>query len=178
MELGIGTNYVASDRDLALLMVGGARILEAEVVDGALLVGVNVWDSEGNHVARLKRNAWVFNAPGLQVRTSPTHLVLADGDRTLVEVVKPQEGYVLVRRLDVYSQDGLRLLISEENDLDLEVMKGDISMARIRHTAFYGPSFVVRVVDSAESGLAGDGIELARSQVGLQVENCQFGDAF
>ncbi len=176
MELGIGTNYVrVNGESNAMLMVEGARIFSIELSSGPLLPSLNVWDVKGSRVAKLNRGAWVFNDSGLQIDTAPDHLVLRDDDHVLAEIERTRPDYVWLRRLDIYARNGVRLLIDESNDFDLELLQDGVSLVRVRRSAFYFPKAVVDIVDTGAGTLTHEGIIASREFPGLQVEHCTFG---
>jgi hypothetical protein len=46
--------------------------------DGQLLLTMELYDAEGNHISKLRRNAWVFHDERYSITTNPSDLVLRD----------------------------------------------------------------------------------------------------
>lgn len=88
MELEIGSNIIRNTS--AVLNVQGKEqiFLEIGERDDQLLLTMDIYDSAGDHIAKLRRNAWVFNNKGrFEVTTSPASLKLIDkvSGETVVE---------------------------------------------------------------------------------------------
>ena len=79
MELNIGSNIIRNTS--SVLNVQGEEQISLEIGerDDQLLLTMDIYDSAGNHVAKLRRNAWVFNnRDRFEVTTSPASLKLID----------------------------------------------------------------------------------------------------
>ena len=64
--------------------------LERGAKDYQLLLTLDVYDENRQHIAMLRRNSWVFNHDGYQINTNPRSLTLSDasgGTVVLAEVV-------------------------------------------------------------------------------------------
>lgn len=175
MQLGIGNNYVSGAQgELTAIMLAGARIFSAEWSDGPLVASLNIWDKQGQHVARLRRGAWVFNSPELTITTAPDRLTLMDGERLLAEVLKPQPDYIWLRQADLYAKDGTHLLITPENNYDLELFWDDTSLVALRQCYFQHPHCVIEVTDDGPTVGTAEGIIVSKSIHGTRFEHCTF----
>lgn len=89
MELNIGSNIIRNTS--GVLNVQGKEQIALEVgeSDQQVLLTMDIYDSQRNHIAKLRRNAWVFNnKERFQITTAPSSLKLIDretGD-VIVEV--------------------------------------------------------------------------------------------
>lgn len=88
MELDIGSNIIRNTS--GVLDVAGKQqiFLEFDERD-RLLLTMDIYDSTGKHIAKLNRNAWVFNDKSrFAITTAPASLKLEDKKtgKTLVEV--------------------------------------------------------------------------------------------
>ncbi len=61
MELNIGSNIIKNTN--GVLSVEGEKQIYLEIgeKDKQLLLTMDIFDSKGEHIAKLRRNAWVFN---------------------------------------------------------------------------------------------------------------------
>ena len=78
MELNIGSNIIRNTS--GILSVQGKEQIYLEIgQDDRLLLSMDIYDSKGNHIAKLHRNAWVFNNKNrFEITTSLTSLKLID----------------------------------------------------------------------------------------------------
>jgi hypothetical protein len=79
MELNIGSNIVRNSS--GILDVGGKEQISLGIGkrDKQLLLSADFYDSDGNHIAKLKRNAWVFNQEErYEITTHPKSLKLIE----------------------------------------------------------------------------------------------------
>ena len=86
MELDVGTNII---RDTSgVLKVQGKEQISLEFrEDGQLLLTMDIYDSQGRHIAKLRRNAWAFNdKERFEVTTSPASLKLTDRESGAIVV--------------------------------------------------------------------------------------------
>jgi hypothetical protein len=173
-RVGIGNNYIEGNSTTRLLVVDDSELFKVEIRKGRWLASLNIYDSTGKHVARLRRDAWAFNDAALTVTTQADSLVLKDGEKMLAEVVKPEQGFIWLRRADLYSQSGLRLLIGDENNFDLEVQEKGTSLARFSACRFLNPASVIDVADTGDPVLTGNGARVSRQHPGLRVESSTF----
>ncbi len=79
MEFHIGSN-IWRDATGVIIRVGGADQIKLEVrADGQPLLTTDIYNQDGDHVAKLNHNAWVFcNEDRYQVTTNPSSLTLQD----------------------------------------------------------------------------------------------------
>ena len=79
MELNIGSNIIRNTT--GVLNVQGKDQISLEVSDSdqQVLLTLDIYDSKRNHIAKLRRNAWVFNNKDrFQITTAPSSLKLLD----------------------------------------------------------------------------------------------------
>ena len=77
MELNIGSNIISNSS--GILEVEGKEQISIGVgkIDGQALLNADIYDNQGNHVAKLRRNAWVFNNnEQYKITTTPDSLKL------------------------------------------------------------------------------------------------------
>ncbi len=113
MEINIGSNIIRNAS--GVLRVYGTDQIHLEIGehDQQLLLTMDVYDAQGNHAAKLRRNAWAFNnADRYQVTTQPSSLTLSD--RTTGEVLVAAQvvdrGRVEVSQGHFYTPGGHHLI--------------------------------------------------------------------
>jgi len=87
MELDIGSNIIRNTN--GVLNVTGKQQISLEFERDRLLLTMDIYDFTAAHIAKLRRNAWVFNNKDrFVITTAPTSLKLQDKetDETVVEV--------------------------------------------------------------------------------------------
>ncbi len=87
MELNIGSNIIKNTN--GVLSVEGEKQIYLEIgeKDKQLLLTMDIFDSKGEHIAKLRRNAWVFNNKNrFEITTNPKSLKLIDKKTNLVVV--------------------------------------------------------------------------------------------
>ena len=78
MEIDIGSN-IFRDTNGVLNVQGKEQISLKIGRDGQLLLTMDIYNSEGNHIAKLQSNAWAFNNKNrFEVTTIPASLKLID----------------------------------------------------------------------------------------------------
>ncbi|OGW75298.1 MAG: hypothetical protein A3J72_01890 [Nitrospirae bacterium RIFCSPHIGHO2_02_FULL_40_19] len=79
MELNIGSNIIRNTSGVLSVEEKEQISLEIGERDDQLLLTMDIYDSKGNHIAKLRRNAWVFNDKDrFEVTTIPASLKLID----------------------------------------------------------------------------------------------------
>ncbi len=72
MELHIGSNVYRNANGVLKVQEKEQVVLQIQAEDNRLLLTMDLYDSSGNHVAHLRRNAWAFNAKNrYEVHASP-----------------------------------------------------------------------------------------------------------
>ena len=89
MELNIGSNIVRNTN--GILMIEGKEQIHLEIgeKDHQLWLTMDLYDSQGRHAAKLRRNVWAFNMKNkFEVKTAPSSVRLTDKQSggTVVEV--------------------------------------------------------------------------------------------
>jgi hypothetical protein len=116
-EFIIGSN-VFQDTPGVLVVEGQEQIwLERGSRDDQLLLTMDVYDGNGIHVAKLRRNAWAFNEGGRHdITTNPKSLQLIDkeADSIVVEAQVLDRDRVQVPRGAFYTVSGVRIIITSE----------------------------------------------------------------
>lgn len=114
MELNIGSNII--NNTSGVLTVQGKEQVFLEIgEDGKLLLTMDVYDSNRNHVAKLRRNAWAFNnKERFEVTTSPKSLQLRDKESgaVVVEVKVLDKDSIEIPRGEFYTHLGNLLEIT------------------------------------------------------------------
>jgi hypothetical protein len=81
MELNIGSDIIRNSSGILSVEGQDQIYLEIGERDDQLLLTMDVYDAEGNHIAKLRRNAWAFNnRDRFDITTIPSSLRLTDTD--------------------------------------------------------------------------------------------------
>ncbi|MGH7207396.1 MAG: hypothetical protein ACREI2_14450 [Nitrospiraceae bacterium] len=77
MELNIGSNIFRNTNGVLALQGKEQIVLEMNPDQTQLLLTMDLYDTEGSHIAHLRRNSWAFNdKTRFQLSTSPVALSL------------------------------------------------------------------------------------------------------
>jgi hypothetical protein len=79
MELNVGSNIVRNTN--GILMIEGKEQIRLEIgeKDHQLWLTMDLYDSQGRHAAKLRRNVWAFNMKNkFEVKTAPSSVRLTD----------------------------------------------------------------------------------------------------
>ena len=115
MELDIGSNVITNTT--GILTVQGKKQISLEVGERSdqLLLNMDIYDPNAKHIAKLNRNAWVFNEKErFEITTSPQSLKLIDkesGD-TVVEANVISKDKIRIHKGKFYSHKGQLLEIT------------------------------------------------------------------
>lgn len=117
-EMNLGSNIITNVPGVMLVETdkGRQELMSLEVGDRSqqVLLTIDVYDADGNHVAKLRRNAWVFNEKErFEVTTSPASLRLTEKDsgRVVVEANVLDRNRVQVLHGDLHTPSGDRIEI-------------------------------------------------------------------
>jgi hypothetical protein len=78
MELVIGSNRILNTSGV-LNVAGSEQVFLETSEDGQLLLTMDIYDAQGQHIAKLRRNAWAFNqVDRFSITTNPRDLTLTD----------------------------------------------------------------------------------------------------
>lgn len=115
MEINIGSNIIRNTS--GVLSVGGKNQIFLEIGERnqQLLVSMDIYDSSGRHVAKLKRNAWVFNNNDIyEITTQPQSLKLIDTDKKtiVVEIKVIDQNKIEIPQGNFYTHQGALLEIT------------------------------------------------------------------
>ena len=78
MEFHIGSN-IWLDAAGVIVRVGGVEQFKLEVrADGQPLLTADIYNQDGEHVAKLNRNAWAFKDERYNITSTPSSLTLQD----------------------------------------------------------------------------------------------------
>jgi hypothetical protein len=115
MELYIGSNIISNTTGV-LTVHGREQItLELDRESGQILLNMKIYDSEGNHIAKLNRNAWSFNDQDrFDITTHPSELKLVDRESNEIVVEAKIVGtYIIeITQGEFFSHAGNRLKIT------------------------------------------------------------------
>ena len=117
MELNIGSNIIHNT--CGVIRVQGEKQinLESEERNGQLLLTMDIYDSKGNHIAKLCRNTWEFNDNDrFEVTSSPPSIKLIDKTSAdiLIEVNVVDKDTVQILRGKFYTHEGNLLEITPQ----------------------------------------------------------------
>lgn len=117
MELNIGSNIIRNTS--GVLNVQGKEQISLEIGerDNQLLLTMDIYDSAGDHIAKLRRNAWVFNKRDqFEVNTSLVSLKLIDKEtgEIVVEANVVDKDKIQVLQGRFYTHTGHLLEITPE----------------------------------------------------------------
>jgi len=88
MELVIGSNILKNTSGVLKVQGKEQIYLEIGATDKQLLLTMDIYDANGKHVAKLRRNAWVFNDKNkYEITTDPNMLKLIDKDSGVAVVI-------------------------------------------------------------------------------------------
>lgn len=117
MELNIGSNICRNTSGI-LKVLGKKQIhLEIGTRDAQLLLTMDIYDSEGNHIAKLRRNAWTFKREErFEVTTAPSSLKLIDkiSSEIVVEVNVVGRNKIKIPHGNFYTHKGQLLKITPQ----------------------------------------------------------------
>lgn len=182
MMLAVGSNLFTNAR--SVLMADGARLLSlAEAPDGAMLPDVNVWDRDGEHVARLRRGAWAFpvGSDEFQITTDPNSLTLTRGDQVLVECLRDPESETRywIRTLDLWTRNGLRVHTEEPGGPLLISTRDDHRQVSFHRSRFEQDFRGIELDDDPEatpnSMFGGEYIRVGQAHINITFEQGTFG---
>ena len=117
MELNIGSNIIRNTSGVLRVEEREQIFLELGERDRQLLLTMDIYDSVGNHIAKLRRNAWTFNEQDrFTVTTHPSSLRLVDttSDDLIVEANVISEDRIAVPHGRFYTHQGHLVEITPE----------------------------------------------------------------
>src|SRR5213594_3674789 len=96
MELNVGSNIFRNANGVLALQGKEQIVLEMKPDHTQLLLTMDLYDAEGNHLAHLRRNSWAFNDKNrFQLSTSPIALSLFK-DPVWLKLTDKETGDVLL----------------------------------------------------------------------------------
>jgi hypothetical protein len=101
MELNIGSNIIRNTSGVLRVENREQITLEIGERDHQLLLTMDIYDASGTHIARLRRNAWVFNRKNRYAITTPP---------ASLRVVDTHQGGALVVEANVVGKDRIEVL--------------------------------------------------------------------
>ena len=79
MEVNIGSNSIIDTPNILVVNGKPQMIIEEGVNDLQALLTMNFYDETGKHIAKLRRNSWVYNDKNnYEITTNPTSLKLVN----------------------------------------------------------------------------------------------------
>jgi len=125
IELHLGTNYV---RDTTGAVTVRHRPLIRVGYRGKarhLSLNMEIYDSEGNHTAKLRRNKWVFNDGVYTIDSNPRLVRIRNGStgETAIEAVSLDENKIEITKGTFFAETGEKI----EIDSDHMLVDGDES---------------------------------------------------
>lgn len=96
MELNVGSNIFRNANGVLTLHGKEQIVLEMKADHTQLLLTMDLYDTEGSHIAHLRRNSWAFNDKNrFQLSTSPVALSLFS-DPVWLKLTDTETGDVLL----------------------------------------------------------------------------------
>ena len=117
MELNIGSNIISNTTGVLTVQGKEQITLEMDKESAQLLLNMDIYDSKGNHIAKLNRNAWSFNNQDrFDITTHPSELRLIEreNNKTIVEAKVVGKGKINITQGEFYSHQGDRFIITPE----------------------------------------------------------------
>jgi len=117
MELNIGSNIIHNTSGVIRVLGKKQIYLESEERDRQLLLTMDIYNSKGNHIAKLSRNTWEFNDDNrFEVKISLPSIKLIDktsGD-ILIEVNVVDKGTIQILQGKFYTHEGSLIEITPQ----------------------------------------------------------------
>jgi hypothetical protein len=117
MKLNIGSNIFLNTSGILNVQGKEQIFLEIGARDSQLLLTMDIYDSAGDHIAKLRRNAWAFNKEEkFEITTDPSFLKLIDkiSGEIVVEVNVVGINEIQILHGNVYTQSGQLLEITPQ----------------------------------------------------------------
>lgn len=116
MQLNMGSNVIRNTN--GVLVVHGKEQIALEVgEDGQVLLTMDIFDAGGDHVAKLNRNAWVFNNDDrYDITTNPESLRLIEKESSdvVIEVNVVSRTTLAIPRAAFYTPQGVPITVTPE----------------------------------------------------------------
>lgn len=115
MELNIGSNIIRNTSGVLNVSGKNQIFLEMGERDQQLLVSMDIYDSGARHIAKLKRNSWVFNNNDIyDITTQPLSLKLinTDTNESVVEIKVVDQDKIEIPYGNFYTHTGTLLEIT------------------------------------------------------------------
>lgn len=114
MRVNIGSN-VFTDTPTILEVKGKSQmIIEEGKNDFQALLTMDFYDEDGKHIAKLRRNSWVFNDKSYEITTNPKSLKLIDKETNelIMEINVESTSKVRVSNAKFYTSHGQQCIIT------------------------------------------------------------------
>ena len=117
MQILIGSNLF---KDIpSILNVDGKNQIYLEIGerDQQLLLTIDIYNSNGDHVAKLRRNAWVFRKEDIyEITTNPKSLKLIDreNNETILEIKVTNRNSIEITKGRFYTPNGSLIEIARD----------------------------------------------------------------
>jgi hypothetical protein len=152
----LGGNTIANTS--GVLIADGKEIIALERGEGdlQLLLSIEIFDQEGRHIAKLRRNAWAFPDGGERyaITTNPGALTLTDTEtgRVVVGAKVLGRNEVEVDRGDFFTPSGMEIVVTPES---LEIATNLFIGNRIQAS---GAAIVLEGSTGISVGVSGDAL--------------------
>jgi hypothetical protein len=115
-ELQIGSNLVQGASGVIQVMGEKQIFLERGKSDIQLLLTMDIYDGDGSHAAKLRRNAWAFHNPRFDITTQPSSLTLVnkESDEVVVEASVKDRDTISVDRGHFFAPNGVEIRITPD----------------------------------------------------------------
>jgi hypothetical protein len=114
-ELIIGSNRLINASGVIVVMDKEQVHLERGR-DNQLLLTMDLYDGQGTHIAKLRRNAWAFHGEDYDITTHPSSLTLVHraSDTLVAEANVLDKDRLLVPNADFYAATGDRIHVTPD----------------------------------------------------------------
>ena len=145
-ELVIGSNRLINASGVIVVM-GKEQVHLERGRDDQLLLTMDLYDAEGTHIAKLRRNAWAFHGEDYDITTHPSSLsVVHRASGTLVaEAQVLGRDQLLVPKADFYAATGDHILVTPE-----ALKVGGLTMS---HNEFRGRNSMLAIGQGGSLGI-------------------------
>ena len=114
MQVNIGSNVFINTPIILEVMKEPQIIIEEGKNDFQALLTMDFYNEEGTHIAKLRRNAWVFNNKNYEITTNPKSLKLMEKETNemIMEINVESTSAVRVSNAKFYTSHGQQCTIT------------------------------------------------------------------
>ncbi|MDP9301102.1 MAG: hypothetical protein M3P43_09460 [Actinomycetota bacterium] len=114
-ELVIGSNRLI-DASGVIVVMDKEKVSLERGHDDQLLLTMDVYNADGKHVAKLRRNAWAFHGEDFDITTHPSSLTLVHRESGVLvaEAQVLDRDRVVLPRADFFAATGDRIVVTPD----------------------------------------------------------------